>query len=299
MGLLTESQFAKQQHERFQNNLTAALKTLLEQKHLYQAITIPRTDGYVVRKPDDSTVPETIPSVRDAIDGWWALDIAVRPGANPIFVQVPDIKVFCERCSRLEAYNPVLAKDVLKDVGNLASPRGETEQAFLLAYQCQSCKRTPELFLVHRAGRAGVKLRNVGRSPIEHVDVPLFVPKSVQRFLSGAIVAYQSGQALAGVFMLRTLIEQWARLASGSKKEQADQVMDDYMATLPEDFRGRFPSMRALYSELSADIHGAKGSPKLFDRARTEIVQHFDARRMFGLPSDVAVTLPAAEKAQP
>jgi hypothetical protein len=158
---------------------------------------------------------------------------------------------------------------------------GGTQQAFLLAYQCQSCKRTPELFLIRRRG---LKLTNEGRSPIERVDVPPFVPDSVQRFFGGAIVAYQSGQTLAAVFLLRTLVEQWARSASGSKKEQADQVMEDYMATLPDDFKNRFLSIRTLYGELSVDIHNATGSAELFERARTQITQHFEVRRMFGLP---------------
>lgn len=157
---------------------------------------------------------------------------------------------------------------------------GETEQAFLLAYQCQSCKRTPELFLMRRRG---LKLTNEGRSPIEHVAVPPFVPNVVQRFLSGGIIAHQSGQTLAGVFMLRTVLEHWARSASGSKKEQADQVMDDYMATLPDDLKNRFPSMRTLYGELSVDIHNATGSADLFEKARVQILEHFDIRRMFGM----------------
>ena len=130
------------------------------------------------------------------------------------------------------------------------------------------------------------------------MDVPKFVPKTVSRFLGGAIVAHQSGQTLAGLFLLRTLIEQWARFASGSKKEWADHVLEDYMATLPGDFKTRFPSMRGLYGELSADIHIAKASAELFEKARLQIVEHFDARRMFKL-EDVAVATPPGEAAKP
>jgi hypothetical protein len=53
--------------------------------------------------------------------------------------------------------------------------------------------------------------------------------------------------------------------------------------TLPDDLKTRFPSMRTLYGELSVDIHSAIGSPELFEKARAQIVQHFDVRRMFGL----------------
>jgi hypothetical protein len=55
------------------------------------------------------------------------------------------------------------------------------------------------------------------------------------------------------------------------------------MEMLPLDFRNRFASLRALYGELSNDIHSAKGDPSLFERARITIVDHFEARRLFKL----------------
>ena len=62
---------------------------------------------------------------------------------------------------------------------------------------------------------------------------------------------------------------------------EADAVLDAYMPTLPDDFKGRFPSFRVLYADLSADMHTAKGDADLFDKARAEIAEHFDARRLF------------------
>jgi adenylate kinase len=73
-----------------------------------------------------------------------------------------------------------------------------------LSYQCQSCKGVPEVFLVRREH---LKRTNAGRAPIEHVEVPKDIPKHVSRFFRGAIVAHQSGQTLAGIFLLQTLIE--------------------------------------------------------------------------------------------
>jgi hypothetical protein len=278
---MTHEQFADSKRKEFGRNVTAALKMLIEQKHLYQSVPVSPTDSYISIKPDKTQVTEKLPSVAEAMNAGWATE-AVRPGADPVHLQAPDVKVFCSRCKRIEAYNAVLVLELFSRIRQERQvEEGGTQQAFLLAYQCQSCKRTPELFLIRRRG---LKLTNEGRSPIEHVDVPAFIPDDAQRFYGGAIVAHQSGQTLAGVFLLRTLLEQWARSASGSKKEQADQVMDDYMATLPEDFSKRFPSMRSLYGELSADIHSATGSADLFERARGQIIQHFDARRMFGLP---------------
>lgn len=278
---MTHEQFVESKRRAFQSNVTAAIKSLIEAKHLYQSLVVPETDSFISIKPDKTQVTEKLPQVTEAMNAGWATE-SVRPGASPIHLQVPDVKVFCSRCRRVEAYNSVFVLEVFSKIRNEREvSEGGTQQAFLLAYQCQSCKRTPELFLIRRRG---LKLTNEGRSPIEHADVPPFVPDSVQRFLGGATVAFQSGQVLAGIFLLRTLIEQWARKASGEKREQADQVMEDYMATLPNDFKNRFPSMRTLYGELSVDIHNAIGSAELFEKARTQIVQHFDVRRVFGLP---------------
>lgn len=88
--------------------------------------------------------------------------------------------------------------------------------------------------------REGTKLTLSGRTPIEKVEVPKVIPKTVDRFFSGAIVAYQSGQILAGNFLLRTLLELFASpKATGAKT--ADVAIDQYMGSLPEVFRARFP----------------------------------------------------------
>ena len=277
---MSHEQFVESRRKEFQRNVTTAIRTLIEDKHLYQSVTVPPTHSYVVTKADKTEVTEQLPSVAQAMNAKWVME-AVHPGADPVHLLAPDVKVYCVRCRRIEAYNSVFVIEIFAKIRNRDFEGVQTEQAFLLAYQCQACKRTPELFLIRRRG---LKLTNEGRSPIEHVDVPSFIPDSVQRFFGGAIVAHQSGQTLAGVFLLRTVLEQWARAASGSTKEQADQVMDDYMATLPDDFKKRFPSMRALYGDLSVDIHNATGSAELFEKARAQVIQHFDVRRMFELP---------------
>jgi hypothetical protein len=65
---------------------------------------------------------------------------------------------------------------------------------------------------------------------------------------------------------------------------RADDLMDKYMGMLlPDDFKQRFPSMRALYDEISADLHDAVGSSALFDSSIAKITEHFDARRLYSL----------------
>jgi hypothetical protein len=66
-----------------------------------------------------------------------------------------------------------------------------------------------------------------------------------------------------------------------SDKLTADQAVEKHMAGLPDEFPSRFRTVRSMYSDLSADVHAAKGDPDLFDRACTVIVEHFDARKLF------------------
>ena len=283
-------EYRKASEDNFERSVVEALRQLMQSKHLYQSVLLRSpflaTAG---NKEAEATAKAHSPALTAMVDGPWFLQ---RP---PVAITVqrvcvckpPDLKLFCQNssCERIEAYNLVYATELLKefrDAGQeFKSPKGEIEQAFLFGYQCQSCKGTPEYFLIRRRG---LRLTNEARSPIEHVAVPDFLPKSMRRFYVGAILAYQSGHALPGLFMLRTLIEQWARSVTESTHREADRLMEEYMETLPPDFRDRFYSMRKLYEELSADLHGAVGSDPLFDQACAEINQHFDARRLYRLP---------------
>lgn len=128
-----------------------------------------------------------------------------------------------------------------------------------------------------------MKLTLVGRSPIEAVNVPSYIPKDTSSYYSNAIVAHQSGQTLAGLFLLRTFIEQTARkvVANGSMFATGDELMEAYGKTLHVNVRGEFPSMAKLYSDLSADIHLATGSAELFEDAIKQINAHFEAKALY------------------
>jgi hypothetical protein len=200
----------------------------------------------------------------------------------------PDVKLFCASvtCDRTEAFNLVSAEEFLsRDLQRVEAgyaTGAQTVQIFVFSYQCQSCKGAPEVFVVRRHG---FRLTIAGRAPIEHVEVPAAIPKGPKKFFSAAVVAHQSGQTLSGLFQLRTLLEQFARTTTGSTATNADAVMEAYMGTLPGDFKDRFPSMRNLYDRLSVDLHAATGSAELFEEAQQDIVQHFEARRLFKIGS--------------
>lgn len=276
-------------HRHYESTATAALKLLLENKHLYQSalIDLGNVANELAEKEDSQFANSFLLQVSElSRPPWRILDRANPPANDPgtsaIVLKVPDVKMFCHTCDRIEAFNSVSADEFLhrgasgKSFGSVF----QQIQVFVLSFLCQSCKAVPEVFLVRREG---FKLTLSGRTPTELVDVPKVIPKRMRQFYGSAVIAHQSGHTLAGVFMLRTLVEQWARSQVGDGSKQADYVMEAYMSSLPDDFKQRFSSLRALYSELSIDIHAATGSEKLFEKARGQVTEHFEARHLFRL----------------
>ena len=208
--------------------------------------------------------------------------LASRSDHRSVTWQPPDAKLFCKTCDRLEPFNGVAASNVLNRSAPSAGGilhKGKLVQAYCLSYLCQSCKLVPEVFLVRRVG---TRLSLSGRAPIEHVPVSRAIPKEVANFFSGALVAHQSGQTLAALFLLRTLCEQWTRRFADAA-DQAHVALDKYMDGLPDDFKGRFPSLRTMYGDLSAALHSANASDELFESTRALIEEHFEARLLFKL----------------
>lgn len=275
--------------------IAGAVKELLETKHLYQSVSV-QTEA--VRK---TFLPRIELSVREHVEGylvdaqqlpWVVRDaeglqsvIDTLAGAKQhqaVIWQSPDVKLYCKRCERLEPFNSSSASCVF----NRSNPTfggirrdGNYIQAYVLSYLCQSCKCVPDVFLVYRLG---AKLTLTGRAPMEHVEVPRSIPRDISKYISGAVVAHQSGQTLAALFLLRTACEQWVR-GFGEPSDKADTAMEKYMNSLPDDFKARFPSVRDIYGELSAAIHLADASEALYQKTMSAIDQHFTARVIFKL----------------
>ena len=135
----------------------------------------------------------------------------MSPSSEYMFFEPPDIKLFCSRCDRVEAFNLVSAGDFINDWRRYGNRPVDAEnaaiQVFCLAYLCQSCKGVPEVFLVRRERQ---RLMLSGRTPIEHVTVPARL-KTVKRFYRGAVVAHQSGETLAGTNSRGALATLWNR----------------------------------------------------------------------------------------
>ena len=267
-----------------------AFRILLEQRHLYQSVML---DDDAIRK---AFLPRVEQGIQQHLNRGAALAhgptyspwillgdnvaVATPEGRTPIFFAPKHAKLYCKVCDRIEAYNLESGRSAF-EAHKFRPVTAKIEAVYVLTYLCQSCKSFPEVFIIKREGG---KLTLCGRSPMEHVEVPREIPKDVARFYSGAIVAHQSGQTLAGLFLLRTLCEQWARKFAAAN-DYADEAIKKYMDSLPEDFKARFPSLRSIYEKLSVDIHSATGSDEVYVQMLADIDEHFSARKIFKLPT--------------
>ncbi len=294
MDLRKDSQARQKRQDTLRNEyvgrISSAIKDLLEKKHLYQYITL-GTDDLIPETRTDTGPPALDTNIKaleqTTFNKSWQIqrledvDRKYTEQFRPLSVVLPGVKMYCRICKGREAYNPSRGIDdrTAQTVTKATTAENQLIQDFVLFYQCQSCKGKDEVFLIRRIGP---KLTLCGRAPIEYVEVPPIIPNDVKKYFSGAIVAHQSGQTLAGLFLLRTLVEQWvyAQVTNGLS---AVQALEEYSTNLPVDFRARFPSLSDVYSVLSADLHGAKGSPETFDNEAGRIVKHFDARRVYEL----------------
>ncbi len=192
---------------------------------------------------------------------------------------LPTICVACSQCnSQLPAHNSGFRgqKQEIQTISWTVQKSGKDIicQTFVFPYHCQSCKKEPLVFLVHREGN---KLTLAGRNHFEKIHVPRSIPKEVKVYFSDAIVAYNTGNILSGNFLLRTTIEQhMRRLVSATGKKRGDDLADEYALLLDDEFPKRYPTLKVVYDELSARIHAADGNAAQFEKSRKDIEKHFE-----------------------
>jgi hypothetical protein len=273
------------------------LKILLEIKHLYQKVTIDAdtiikeilirlersSDEREFQKQSNDCLTQTIEDRFFLIVH--PVQFVAKHGAVVPTVQLllPSVKVFCDECKSSEAFNPLWFVDVANELAKPHPTRfgqcfPSTYQLFLLVYQCQRCKSVPIAFQVRRDKW---KLILEGRSPIEHIEMPSYIPKAEQKYFRDALVAMHGGKTLAALFYLRLFLEQFARRQTGiATREFGEEIMKAYGAGLPDKIRDTMPSLREWYEKLSAAIHAAREDAELFEEAKSEIDRHFDMRRV-------------------
>jgi hypothetical protein len=297
--------------------IESAFKTLLEEKHLYQSVSIDlgqvarsvASEVGDIRDEDGDSAeaePERLASLTQALvefaESRWICAQSTEYRAfyrrgDPFFkawpFTMPAVRLFCQPCRRREPFNVVKADDYLYEglekpptmsIDELALlPRRPSDQAFVVSLLCQGCQAIAEVLLVRRFA-AKQRLVLSGRTPMAFVELPPYVEGPEKKFYEGAIVASRTGRTLAAVFYLRTFIEQFARRMAGVEgRLSGDEIMEAYASKIPPDLRSAMPSLREWYAKLSDDLHGARGDDNLFAKALDSINKHFDIRRAVGL----------------
>jgi len=120
---------------------------------------------------------------------------------------------------------------------------------------------------------------------MEEIELPSFLPKHESSLYRDALIASNSGKVLAGLFYLRTFIEQFARRVTGmTGRATGEEILDAYYKDLPPQHRDYMPSLREWYEKLSEAIHEAREDETLFASAKPNIERHFEIRKVFSIP---------------
>ena len=295
---LAINEFAGQLSE----ELAKQLKLLLEEKHLYQKVSVdpePIQQRILAQcaMPGRNIVEEGIRAHRESrlvLASGSVLSMVPRGGGLPtvsLCLIIKNVRLFCVQCDERNVFSPVWFRDVSNELAKSSRQEPvevkgdlDSNQLIFVALQCQHCKGLPEGFLVRRAGW---RLSLEGRSPIENIVLPTHIPKVEAALYRDALITWYAGKKLAAVFYLRAFIEQFARRqAKITERKTGDEIMDTYAQTLPPDKRQTLPSLKEWYDKLSAPIHTAdeNAAEALFDTAREAIEQHFEIRRVFKIP---------------
>ncbi len=286
-------------------SITDAIQQLLEDKHLYQNLDVnypefrelfeeyvlPELRGSFPTFDQEEEIQEDYELGK--FIKWRIIDPndPKSPGSlvNPeeiqtiirfIYFEPPTVRTFCAHCKNKQPFNFMSGFEVLDSYReNVVNNDSSITQVFIFMYQCQQCKELPEVFMVRRKN---LKLTLSGRSPMETVEVPNFLPKNQHKFFSDSTVAFNSGQVLAAIFLLRTFIEQYVRpVNSKPRSRDIDAIFNDYSDALDIRIKEHSPSLKKVYEILSEDMHSATGSENVFLQARAEIIEHFDAKRLY------------------
>lgn len=202
---------------------------LLETKHLYQSVTVD-VDGTIAKALptaerlhplDAQSRGNAAGIVFEVVRGRWiaapSRDAQLAYSDDdraPLVFEVRPLRLFCSTCKRRERFEVVRAEDITFDIHRPHRP-GEgqqhqwpiADQTYAISLLCQGCKGYPDGMLVRRT-TAKNRLTLCGRSPMDVAEVPDTLPEPEVSFFRDAVIAHQTGRTLAGLFYLRTFIEQ-------------------------------------------------------------------------------------------
>lgn len=285
------------------------LKKLLETKHLYQSVSFSRDEMEKIIRTE-SNIQKVNLEVTSVLNGHWTIfnplqidnvynifsDSSLAPNTRrieskqhqrniPLELRIVGIRAYCGICKELVPMNLMQAAELLSSIHtySLTPDRQKKDQSvYTFSFQCQNCRDGMEVFMV---ARKGGKLTLVGRTPMEQIQIIDAIPKKQMGYYSSAIIAFNSGQVLPALFMLRTFIEQFVRAEVSEEHQESEnnmeQLFDQYKAKCLDGFNERHPPLYVVYGKLSAAMHTANASERLFGKCRDDIETHFKGRQHY------------------
>jgi hypothetical protein len=261
---------------RLNDEISNQIRLLLEEKHLYQKVKIDRIEELrtetLRRVPKEGRDRELVASNIETqlrhhlvlTSGGPPTRVSMEGGPKSVLcLNLPIVRLFCHTCKKNEAFAPVWYQDATNEMLKLRRDEQvgrnfdfSNIRLYFVAYQCQYCEGAPEGFLVRKTGWI---FSLDGRSPMEHIELPAYIPTKEQSLYRDGLIASYAGKQLAAVFYLRCFIEQFARRQTGmlTERKTGDEIMGAYTQTLSLDKRALMPSLKEWYEKLSEPIHTA------------------------------------------
>lgn len=279
------------------------IKTLFQEKHLYQSIKInvadisPAIESILEREQRKRSLA-SFSGGHGPTRSLEMLKQDLQTEAETFLSKVPlspttsgqenhgvdftvvTIRAYCgsHECKQVMPHN--LHHQVIVDT-YCDDRRGKIQQIISVTYLCQNCKKEYVSFMIRRDGN---KITLSGRTPMEQVQMPKFIPSEVSKFYQGAIIAFNSGAILPAIFMLRTTIEQYMRhtIDAGNDRLTGEDLADEYSKSLNSDFNRIYQSLKPVYEILSIAVHAANDQePEIFEEELQKVHNHFEAKEMF------------------
>lgn len=283
MRTILDAQTGEQPSEAGARAIAGAIKILLQTKHLYQSVEIQRISRTTKGRKGVHVMAGVGEATAQRLDDLWIPILQAHegmslPGGN---FHPPDIEQFCTTCDRISPFHVVLSPGIQIQ----SRTRKPIRQVLCLAYQCQGCRdRTdPVVFLITRNG---LRLTLTGRSQIEVIHVPRFIPQEIRDHYRAARLAFNCNQVLPALFMLRTMIEQHMRRAVGKQFDRGEELADAYNKTVQSGIRMEFPSLRAVYKSVSDALHEAREDADLFVGEIAKVERHLEACDLYRRNAD-------------
>lgn len=276
----------------FQDAVTAAVRTLFEERGLYQNVRIddrfcaifpvvPNQDY----KAEFSKRPLYLFS-RGSTERDGGLPRHTGSGLGTphdemdVGCYLPEISTHCPACADQGAFVSLSASNA-----HFMSPypriSEQTEQIYSPLYKCTSCRNQLINFQVLRKG---YKLQLTGRSVPYRPKVDSGWPASIRPVVEDAFAAASEGDIAAGYYHLRTALEFLMKDVTGvpvPEKIDGTDLCRRYNEILDQRLRRDFPSASQIYSSLSAGMHTRVCTQEELRSLANRLLDHLNAKALF------------------